>query len=129
MSDEQTDCRTNRENKGDIACTYRPRGEEAEEKKTRKKAVKEERRVRNFILPHLHAWVSGDNYRNLIFMVQGIKQGIVDELDNLKKHFCMTLKKIMSFIFSAPPPPRYIKLSIKSTRVQLFIRQVTSQLS
>ncbi|KAI0225497.1 hypothetical protein LSAT2_023743 [Lamellibrachia satsuma] len=46
VSDEQTDCRTNRENKGDIACTYRPRGEETEEKKARKKAVKEERRMR-----------------------------------------------------------------------------------
>lgn len=117
MSDEQTDCRTNRENKGDIACTYRPHGEETEEKKARKKAVKEERRVRNFILPHLHACVSGDNYRNLIFMVQGIKQGIVDELDNLKTFLYGTDKN--DVIYLQRPPP-HIKLSVISTHATFY---------
>jgi len=43
--DEQTERQINRENKADVACTYRPRDEMPDEKKARKKAVKEERRV------------------------------------------------------------------------------------
>ena len=43
--DEQTERQTNRENKADVACKYRPRDEMPDEKKARKKAVKEERRV------------------------------------------------------------------------------------
>ena len=44
VSSELTE--TNRENKGDVACTFRPRGEMTDERKVRKAAVKEERRVR-----------------------------------------------------------------------------------
>ncbi|KAK2189971.1 hypothetical protein NP493_92g04000 [Ridgeia piscesae] len=46
LVDEQTERQINRENKADVACTYRPRDEMPDEKKARKKAVKEERRVR-----------------------------------------------------------------------------------
>ena len=64
VSSELTE--TNRE-KGDVACTFRPRGEMTDERKVRKAAVKEERRVRTPLRTVIHTArrLTGVDFRDL----------------------------------------------------------------